>query len=216
MPAASTASARCCGSRPCAAAQPACGCGGLIALRPRDVAELIALAALWGASFLFMRMGAAEFGPVALAAVRVAGAALLLLPLLACARPARPTLRRHWRPIAIVGIINSALPFLLLQPTRRCRSPPACRRSSTRRRRCSARSSPGCGSRPADAVAHRRPRDRLRRRAVAGLGQGRTVACRCSSLRRVAPWQWLITCTARAGARMYGIAAVSREQVSGR
>ena len=51
-----------------------------------DLASCVALAALWGASFLFMRMGAAEFGPVALAAVRVAGAALFLLPLLLCAR----------------------------------------------------------------------------------------------------------------------------------
>ena len=49
----------------------------------RDPLELLTLAALWGASFLFMRMGAAEFGPIALAAVRVAGAALFLLPLLA-------------------------------------------------------------------------------------------------------------------------------------
>ena len=40
--------------------------------------EFILLASLWGASFLFMRLGAAEFGPVALAAVRVAGAGLPL------------------------------------------------------------------------------------------------------------------------------------------
>ena len=50
-----------------------------------DVAELVGLAALWGASFLLLRMGAGDFGPVALSAVRVSGAALLLVPLLACA-----------------------------------------------------------------------------------------------------------------------------------
>ena len=57
-----------------------------------------------------MRMGAAEFGPVVLSAVRVAGASLLLLPLL---RPRGQTaeLRKHWRPIFVVGLTNSALPF---------------------------------------------------------------------------------------------------------
>jgi drug/metabolite transporter (DMT)-like permease len=79
-------------------------------LRPRQLAELVALAALWGGSFLFMRIAVPAFGPFALAALRVAGASLLLLPLLA-ARGDLPALRRHWRPIAIVGLTNSALPF---------------------------------------------------------------------------------------------------------
>ena len=80
-------------------------------MKGADVAELVALAALWGASFLFMRLGAADFGPVALAALRVIGAALCLLPLLH-ARGQWAELRRHWRPIFAVGITNSALPFL--------------------------------------------------------------------------------------------------------
>ncbi|TMH13859.1 MAG: DMT family transporter [Betaproteobacteria bacterium] len=80
-------------------------------MKSSDLGELIALAALWGASFLFMRMGAAEFGPVALSAVRVIGAALFLLPLLKW-RGQMDALRRHWRAIFIVGAINSALPFL--------------------------------------------------------------------------------------------------------
>jgi drug/metabolite transporter (DMT)-like permease len=80
-------------------------------LRPRDVAELLALAALWGASFLFMRIAAPDFGPVALVFIRVAGAALLLVPLLAV-RGELAALGSHWRAIAIVGVLNSALPFL--------------------------------------------------------------------------------------------------------
>ena len=80
-------------------------------MKARDQGELLTLAALWGGSFLFMRMGAGEFGAVALAAVRVAGAALLLLPLLAW-RGAWGALRARWRPIAIVGLSNSALPFV--------------------------------------------------------------------------------------------------------
>ena len=51
-------------------------------MNKRDLTELTLLAALWGASFLFIRLGAADFGPVVLAFVRAAGAALLPLPLL--------------------------------------------------------------------------------------------------------------------------------------
>ena len=80
-------------------------------MRRRDIAELLALAALWGGSFLFMRVAVPAFGPFALAFLRVFGAALLLVPLLA-ARGELDALRRHWRPIAIVGFVNSALPFL--------------------------------------------------------------------------------------------------------
>ena len=80
-------------------------------MRRLDIGELILLAALWGASFLFMRMGAGEFGPVALAGLRVIGAALVLLPVLAW-RGEAPALRAHWRPILVIGISNSALPFV--------------------------------------------------------------------------------------------------------
>ena len=81
-------------------------------MKARDLIELLSLAALWGASFLFMRIGAGEFGPVALAGLRVLGAALFLLPLLAL-RGQLADLRVAWRPIAVVGVSNSALPFVL-------------------------------------------------------------------------------------------------------
>jgi drug/metabolite transporter (DMT)-like permease len=78
---------------------------------PRDITELVSLSMLWGGSFLLMRMGAAEFGPVVLAALRLIGASLLLLPLLLW-RGQWPALRQHWRPIFWVGVTNSALPFV--------------------------------------------------------------------------------------------------------
>ena len=81
-------------------------------MKNSDLGELLALAALWGASFLFTRMSAAAFGPIALVAVRVTGAALFLLPLLLW-RGQVGELRRHWRAIFVVGLTNSALPFLL-------------------------------------------------------------------------------------------------------
>jgi drug/metabolite transporter (DMT)-like permease len=78
----------------------------------RQLAELLALAALWGGSFLCMRLGAADFGPVALVFVRCAGAALLLLPVLLLRGEGR-ALRARWRDVALVGVLNSAVPFVL-------------------------------------------------------------------------------------------------------
>ncbi len=80
-------------------------------MKASDLGELITLAALWGASFLFIRMGAAEFGAVPLSGLRVAGASLVLMPLLMW-RNELSALRAHWKPIFVVGITNSALPFL--------------------------------------------------------------------------------------------------------
>lgn len=75
--------------------------------------ELCLLAAIWGASFLFMRLGAAEIGPVPLIALRVTIAAILLLPVLR-SREAREQFRSHLGPLFIIGVTNSALPFCLL------------------------------------------------------------------------------------------------------
>ena len=80
-------------------------------MRPRDAVELLLLAAIWGASFLFMRMAAPEFGAVALVAVRVGLAAAVLLPLLAW-QGQLGALRRQAGPIAVVGLVNSALPVV--------------------------------------------------------------------------------------------------------
>jgi drug/metabolite transporter (DMT)-like permease len=75
------------------------------------LAELLVLAAIWGGSFLFMRLCGADFGPAPLAALRAAGAALVLMPLLAL-RGQLGVLRQHWRGVAWIGITNSALPFV--------------------------------------------------------------------------------------------------------
>ena len=79
---------------------------------PSWLGEFLLLSALWGASFLFMRLGAAEFGPLPTAGLRVALAAAFLLPIL-LRQGQWPALRRHWRPILFAGLINSAIPFAL-------------------------------------------------------------------------------------------------------
>ena len=81
-------------------------------MKPFDIGELVLLAALWGASFLFMRLGAYEFGPIALAAVRVGLASAMLIPVLA-SRGQLADLRTHWKGMLLVGALNSAVPFAL-------------------------------------------------------------------------------------------------------
>lgn len=79
----------------------------------RDLIDLTLLGAIWGASFLFMRVATPEFGPVALIAVRVAIAAGLLLPVLLWQGRGHELLARPGQ-LMIVGTLNSALPFTLL------------------------------------------------------------------------------------------------------
>lgn len=82
-------------------------------MRPRDLLDLLLLAALWGGSYLFMRIAGPEFGPIALVQMRVSLAAALLLVLL-LARGATATLRQRSGHLFVVGVLNSALPFCLL------------------------------------------------------------------------------------------------------
>ena len=74
-------------------------------------AELIALGAIWGGSFLFMRVAAGDFGPIALVEVRVVLGALSLMPFLWRVR--RSIGASLWLRLAIVGLMNSAIPFTL-------------------------------------------------------------------------------------------------------
>ena len=74
------------------------------------ITDFVLLAAIWGSSFLFMRMATVEFGPLPTAGLRVAIAAASLLPLL-WLRGLAPVLRQHWRPAFLVGLLNSAIPF---------------------------------------------------------------------------------------------------------
>ena len=84
-----------------------------IVMRFSDITELLLLAALWGGSFLFMRMAAPVLGPVWLIKMRVLLAGLALLPLL-IRLDLWSEVRRRAIPLFVVGCINSALPFSFL------------------------------------------------------------------------------------------------------
>ncbi|CAB3767208.1 hypothetical protein LMG29739_05024 [Paraburkholderia solisilvae] len=85
-------------------------------MTPINIVQLLILAALWGASFLFIRIGVADFGVTPLMALRVGIGALFLIVVLIVRRPLRAsagTLRRQAWPLAVVGVLNSAAPFCL-------------------------------------------------------------------------------------------------------
>ncbi len=74
--------------------------------------QLITLAAIWGASFLFMRLAVPALGPLWLIEWRVLLAALLLALAGRWFRH-RLALRQHWRHYLVLGLLNTALPFVL-------------------------------------------------------------------------------------------------------
>lgn len=75
-------------------------------------ADFLLLAAAWGSSFLFMRMGALEFGAWATSGLRIGIAALAMLPLLLWRCDLR-LVRRKWVPLLLVGLLNTGIPFAL-------------------------------------------------------------------------------------------------------
>ena len=77
----------------------------------RTPIELLLLAAIWGGSFLFLRIAAPKFGPLALVDVRLALGALVLSPFLWGAR--HQLAATGWFKIAAIGFVNTLLPFLL-------------------------------------------------------------------------------------------------------
>jgi drug/metabolite transporter (DMT)-like permease len=76
----------------------------------KQLFQLITLAAIWGASFMFMRIAVPQLGPAWLLEVRLLSAALVLLLVSRLLR--KPLhVRRHWKHFLILGFFNTAVPF---------------------------------------------------------------------------------------------------------
>ncbi len=81
-------------------------------MRRPDIARLVALAAIWGASFIFIRVLAPALGPILTAATRVLiGGAVLVVYCRVTGFDAE--LRRWWRQYLVIGVVNSTVPFVL-------------------------------------------------------------------------------------------------------
>jgi len=77
-----------------------------------NMLRLVVLAAIWGSSFLFMRIAAPVLGPAVLIEYRV-GFAALFLAIVGLFLKRSLNLSAHWKHYLILGFFNSAFPFLL-------------------------------------------------------------------------------------------------------
>ncbi|GJM11943.1 MAG: multidrug DMT transporter permease [Pseudohongiella sp.] len=78
-----------------------------------DYLVLILLSAIWGASFLFLRIASPAFGPFFLIEMRVASALLVLLPVCFILGKQQEIVA-NWRPILLLSLCNMSIPFCLL------------------------------------------------------------------------------------------------------
>lgn len=81
-------------------------------MKPSDLVRLLTLAAIWGASFLFIRIGAPVLGPLTAAFVRVVLAAVTLVVCLAVMRVGWQ-MRGKLRALLVLGVIASGIPFVM-------------------------------------------------------------------------------------------------------
>lgn len=82
--------------------------------RRTDLALLLLLAVLWGASYALIRIGVETIPPLTLVAVRVAIATLLLQLVLARDGTRLPRVPALWRRFTIQAVLNGILPFSLI------------------------------------------------------------------------------------------------------
>lgn len=74
---------------------------------------MVALAAIWGCSFLFISVGVRELPPLYLALGRVIAGSVVLLAILVMKREALPRDPRMWAHSFVAGAIGSAIPWTL-------------------------------------------------------------------------------------------------------
>src|SRR5213595_729447 len=85
--------------------------------RQRNLVMLLALAAIWGASFMFIKIAVRELSPATLIVGRLGLAALtlaLLVPFAVGTREMLRQLRQSWAWLVVVALVNTAIPFWLL------------------------------------------------------------------------------------------------------
>ena len=80
----------------------------------RHLVALSLLAALWGASYVFIRVAVPAMGPFVLMGLRVALAAGVLALYAAALSRGTPKFRARWKEFLFVGATNSAIPFALI------------------------------------------------------------------------------------------------------
>ncbi|MEL6821323.1 MAG: EamA family transporter [Calditrichota bacterium] len=74
---------------------------------------LLFLAALWGPSYLFIKLAVQEIPPITLSAIRVGLATIVLYPFMRWFGNTLPRTKELWKHFAFIGLFNHAIPFAL-------------------------------------------------------------------------------------------------------
>lgn len=83
-------------------------------MKAREWTWFLLLGAIWGSSYLWIKIAVQEVGPTTLVAFRLLFGLLGLLIVLAFARPRFPVTRGTWVALAVLGTTNTAIPFILI------------------------------------------------------------------------------------------------------
>jgi drug/metabolite transporter (DMT)-like permease len=83
-------------------------------MKTKDWLAFLGLSLAWGSSFFWIKIAVQDIGPFMLVALRVLFGILGLVAVLLVRRPARPADPRLWRNLLILGLTNTALPFVLI------------------------------------------------------------------------------------------------------
>jgi drug/metabolite transporter (DMT)-like permease len=75
---------------------------------------LLALAAMWGSAFMFIKLGIASVPPATLVASRLALGALLLYIVMRLRGLTLPRFGRRWIPFTVLAIVGNSAPFYLI------------------------------------------------------------------------------------------------------
>ena len=83
-------------------------------MRPADVARLLLLAAIWGSSFLLIKVALEDLGPLQIVAGRLVLGAAFLMVVLKARNMSLPVGRDVWRALVLMAIVSNLIPFTLI------------------------------------------------------------------------------------------------------
>ena len=83
-------------------------------IRPRHWAALLGLVTLWGSSYLMVEVALTLWSPPQVAGLRIAAAALILLPAVFLGGRSLPRAPRAWGWYLLIALIGNAVPFFLI------------------------------------------------------------------------------------------------------
>jgi drug/metabolite transporter (DMT)-like permease len=82
-------------------------------MKPIDVLQLLMLAAIWGSSYLFLKIAASAIGVSMTMGLRITIAALVMIIFFASMKRL-PSYKTHWKKYLILGFLNLVFPFALI------------------------------------------------------------------------------------------------------